>query len=242
MSLLVDDRDLLRKFRSGDPAALRRVFEHYARDIIILLRRGFGFQAQGRRVRFQGYRETFDLEDVLQEVFRRAFSDNARNAYDGLRPYKAYLGAITRNVVINTFQANARRLERYGYEEVEGTADTEDRSAADDLLASPPPEPTGRPVHDAETSELRRLVGEYRSTLNQREARVFGLRFEDGLSHTAITEQLGLSPSKIKSTETRIRQGLLRFMHRHGYLKHHGYLKRRDSHGGATDTLQGEKP
>lgn len=239
MSLLVDNRDLLMKFRSGDAAAMRRVFEHYARDITILLRRGFGFQAQGRRVRFQGYRETFDLEDTLQDVFRRAFSENARNAYDGLRPYKAYLGAITRNVVINNFQANARRLERYGYEEVEGTADNEDWSAADDVLSRDPPEPTGRPVHDAETRELRRLVGQYKSTLDERETRVFELRFEEGLAHTAITERIDISPSKIKTTEARIRNGLLRFMRRHGYLRHHRSI---DSPVSTTETLQGGKP
>lgn len=238
MSLLVDDRDLLRRFRRGDNSALRQVFAHYAPQVAAMLRRGFGFHAGGRRVQFQGYRETFDLEDGLQEIFRRAFSDNARNAYDGLRSYKTYLGAIARNVVINTYLANARRLERFGFEEVETVGDNNEWSAADDFLGQET-EPTGKPERDAETRELRALVESYKKALAKREREVFTLRFDERLSHTEITGRTGLSASKIKTAEARIRTGLLRHLHKHGYLAE--YHRRNRPTGGSTGGLQGEK-
>jgi len=219
MSLLVENRDLLTRFRAGESSAMRQVFEHYARDVAALLRRGFGFGVSGgRRVRFHGFHETFDLEDALQEIFRRAFSDNARKNYDGLRPYKAYLGAIARNTVIDTYQANARRLERYGFEELESAPQQIEWSAADDALESDDAPRTGNPELDAETRELRGLVGDFRETLGEREAQVFALRFNQGMGHDAISERTGLSPSKIKTAEARIRKAMLKFMHRHGYL------------------------
>jgi RNA polymerase sigma-70 factor (ECF subfamily) len=237
VSLLVDDRELLRRFRRGERAALRQVFTHYAPRIAAMLRRGFGFQAGGRRVQFQGYRDTFDLEDGLQEIFRRAFSDNARTAYDGLRPYKMYLGAIARNVVINTYVANARRLERYGFEEIETAPDDGEWTAADDFLGGED-EPTGKPERDAETRELRALVESFRDGLAEREREVFALRFDECLSHAEITERCGLSPSKIKTAEARIRTQLLRYLHKHGYLA--SYSRRSRTTGGSGG-LQGEK-
>jgi RNA polymerase sigma factor (sigma-70 family) len=219
---LAEDRDLLTRFRAGEGAAMRQVFEHYAPGIAALLRRGFGFQTSGnRRVQFRGLRETFDLEDLLQEVFRRAFAVRARSNYDGLRSYKAYLGAIARNVVIDTYQANARRLERYGFEEIESTAQEQDWSAADDALCDTgETSVSGNPELDAETRELRRLVERFRGTLREREAEVFRLRFGQRLTHDAVAERTGLSPSKIKTAEGRIRKAMLKFMHRHGYLSH----------------------
>jgi len=218
VSLLVEDRELLLRFRAGESAAVRAVFEHYAPAVTSLLRRGFSFRSSRGMVRFSGFREIFDLEDALQEIFRRAFSDNARSAYDGLRSYRTYLSTIARNVVINMYQVSARRLERLGFEEVHEPAQENEWTAADDVLGASEPAPTGRPAEDAETAELRRLVSAYRQELSAREAEVFALRFDDGLSHTEITARTGLSPSKIKTAEARIRKGLLHMLRRHGYL------------------------
>jgi len=220
MSLLVENRDLLRRFRAGEPRALEEIFRHYGPYLAGLLRRGFSFNAGTKPVRFAGYDGIFDLEDALQETFRRAFSDTARTNYDGLRPYRAYLITITKNVVINAFQARQRTLERFSVgEEAEGVADEHGWSVADDPLAGDVHEPTGNPEHDAQARELRALVKEFKGTLARREAEIFRLRFEEGLSHTEITDRIDLSPSKIKTAEGRIRKQMLRFMRSRGYLE-----------------------
>jgi RNA polymerase sigma-70 factor (ECF subfamily) len=108
MSYLVENRDLLTRFRAADAAAFREVFRHYAPEVTRFLRRGFSFRAGERHVRFAGYQEVFSIEDAIQEVFRRAFSVNARLAYDGLRPYRTYLLTIAKNAVINEFNTRRR--------------------------------------------------------------------------------------------------------------------------------------
>src|SRR5258706_14257303 len=40
-----------------------------------------------------------DCEDLVQEIFVRAFSDRARLAFDGVRDYRPFLFTIARNVV-----------------------------------------------------------------------------------------------------------------------------------------------
>ena len=240
MTLLVENRPLLLKFREGDPAALRIVFEHYGPIVTALLRGGFSFQAGEQRVRFGGFERIFDLEDILQEVFRRAFSDGARQSYDGLRPYKAYLGAITRNAVINDYQAKRRQLDRYQIEV--DAAESDDWSAAHDPMVAHGAV-TGQPHRDLEAAELRTLIQGFRDDLTGREREVFRLRFEEGLSHTQIEAQSGLSASKIKTSEARIKKALLRHVKRHGYLRGEGSSTRSSSwsDGRATVEIPGEK-
>jgi len=197
---------------------LERVFVHYGPYVAALLRRGFSFHGGEATVHFGGYDGIFDLEDVVQEVFRRALSPGARASYDGLRPFRAYLTTIAKNTVINDYHARRRALERFSATGVDDIAASEEWSAADAPLSPAADEPSGDPARDAQTRELRRLVGEFRAGLDADEARVFTLRFQEGLSHATITERTALSPSKIKTIEIRIRKTLLRFMRKRGYL------------------------
>ncbi len=222
MSLLVEDRALLAQFRAGSSQALRRVLGHYAPTLAATLRRGFGFRAGKQHVRFAGYRDTFALEDAMQNIFRRAFSDNARTRYDGLRPFAAYLHVIARNVVINEFQTKSRTLELFGIEPVgDGVPMSEEYSAADDPLGEEGLSARGLPEQDLVSAELRVLVREFRAGLTGRDAEVFRLRFDEGLSHTEIASRTHWSPSQIKTTEAHIRTELVRHLHRHGYLTEH---------------------
>jgi DNA-directed RNA polymerase specialized sigma24 family protein len=62
------------------------------------------------------------------------------------------------------------------------------------------------------------LVREFTATLKPREAQIYRLRFEQGQDHKAIADETGLSPSKIKTSEKRIRTGFFDFMKRRGYF------------------------
>ena len=219
MTLLVEDRDLLDRFRAGEAKALARVFAHYAESVAAVLRRGFSFRAGEQPIRFQGYAGVFDLEDAIQEIFRRAFSEHARSTYDGLRPYRAYLSTIVRNTVINDYLARSRVLERYSIDDMAPVPTDPDWSAADDVLGDEAPEPRGEPERDAETQELHRLVQVFKATLSGREREVFALRFARGLSQAQIEAESGLSASKIKTAEAHLRKSFLRFMRGHGYLE-----------------------
>src|SRR5689334_16260622 len=101
MSLLVERRELLDRFKRGERQALEEVYRHYVPEVAAFLQRGFTFQSAGRTLRFSGFAQPFDLDNALQETFTRAFRESARLGYDGLRSYKNYLLAIARNFVLD---------------------------------------------------------------------------------------------------------------------------------------------
>ncbi len=102
--------DFLEQFRLGSQKALEAVYRHYRTPLRSFVARGFGFKSNGRRFYFQGLSNESDLEDIIQETFRRAFGARARSAYDGERPYKNYLFTIARNTVITDVTARKRQI------------------------------------------------------------------------------------------------------------------------------------
>lgn len=219
--LFIEDRQLLDGFRRGDQQALAKVYRHYAPAVAGFLRAGFSFDSGGRRCRFHGARSQFELEDRLHDVFGRAFSESARLGYDGLSPYKSYLFTITRNLIIDDFRKKEHALLEYSFEAVEEAVQPTGGTATDPtrgLLAL-----SGDPRNDAENAQLLALVEEWKKGLPIREQEVYRLRFEEELEHKDIADRTGLSPSKVKTSEQRIREGFFDFMQRHGYFD--GYVK-----------------
>ncbi|MBI2374943.1 MAG: sigma-70 family RNA polymerase sigma factor [Deltaproteobacteria bacterium] len=212
--LLLEDRKLLDRFRRGDRAALDAVYRAYARELASFLRNGFSFSSGGRACRFRGATSHFDLEDRLQETFGRAFAEPARMGYDGVSPYKAYLITIARNLVIDEFRRKERALTDCFAEVPEGP--NEPVAASDPILGRA--HASGRPDQDAESAELAGLVRGFRDGLPEREREIYRLRFEEELEHGDIARKTGLSPSKVKTSEKRIRTGFFELMRARGYF------------------------
>jgi RNA polymerase sigma factor (sigma-70 family) len=223
--LLVEDRSLLEAFRRGDKHALEKVYLTFAPAVAGLLRGGFSFNSTGHSYRFRGTRSQFDLEDRLHDVFARAFAERARMGYDGLSPYKNYLLTIARNVVIDDFRRKETVLVEFAFDEEEhrGTTAPAQDHAAEPLLGHF--EPSGNPTIDAESKEVVDLVQRFRESLSEREREIFRLRFEEEKEHREIAESTGLSPSKIKTSEQRIRERFFEYMNSRGYFQ--GYQRAR---------------
>jgi len=220
---LEEDRALLEAYRRGERAALERIYRAYAPEVAVVLRHGFAFRSGGRACRFHGVRTDFDLEDRLQDVFARAFDERARKSYDGLTPFVAYLRTIAKNLVIDDFRKKERVLVEYSVDLPEHP-ESETAAGADDPLLGRA-DATGRPDHDRGRAEVVELVQRFKGRLEGRELRVYELRFERELEHDEIARVTGLSPSKIKTSEQRIRTSFFRFMRKHGYFK--GYVQAR---------------
>jgi RNA polymerase sigma-70 factor, ECF subfamily len=210
--LLVENRRLLDRFRSGESAALTEVFRTYASGVARLLRMGFEFSSDGRHCRFHGVRTEFDLEDRLHDVFMRAFSEPARLAYDGINPYATYLRTIAKNLIIDDFRRKERALTEYSIELVESAA-------------APRSESEGDPEREASTTELAGLVASFETSLSERERTIYRLRFREELEHRDIVARTGISASQVKTSEKRIRMAFFEFMKRHGYFE--GYRQDR---------------
>jgi RNA polymerase sigma-70 factor (ECF subfamily) len=213
--LLIGDRALLDGFRRGDRASLERVYTEYVGPVAALLRRGFTFNSGGRRCQYRGARSQFDLEDRLHDVFARAFGEPARLSYDGLSPYKAYILAIARNMVIDDFRRKEHVLVEFTVEPREPEPVVP--SPAGEPLAGAL-EPTGHPAVDSEAAELIALVRAFKEGLPEREREVFRLRFEEEREHKDIAAATGMTPSKIKTSEQRIRERFFDYMHQRGYF------------------------
>jgi RNA polymerase sigma-70 factor (ECF subfamily) len=212
---LEEDRALLEAFRRGEPDALSAVFTQYGPGVAKILRHGFTFQSGGRNCRYRGARADFDLEDRLHDTFVRAFSERSRQSYDGLTPYDRYVAAIARNLVIDDFRKKENALVDYAY--LDDVA-----VAVDDTSAIAPDKPKDAEAIVAD-KELGELVERFKASLKAREREVYDLRFDQGLLHKEIAERTGLSESKIKTSEQRIRKRFFGFMKKHGYFT--GYAK-----------------
>lgn len=200
---LSTDRALLDGYRRGDRDALARVFRAYAPMVARLLRHGIVVQVDGAPVRIETRLDEAETEALLHDTFVRALGPTARQGYDGLRPFSAYINTIARNVLIE--RARSRRR--------------------DAVLVEPAElERLGEPVApDAiqrlEGSELERIVADVRARLTKRDASIFAMRYDNSASLRATAEALDLPLITVRRVDGRIRVALLTALRDHGYFQ-----------------------
>ena len=195
MTVFAGERSLLDAFRRGDSAALATVYFHYVDDIAAMVRHGFSIPTSGTRVR--GAADEATERDLIQEVFARAFAPRARDAYDGIRPYGAYLRRIARNLMID-------RVRTAGRDVPLADDDGEIEIAAE------------APEDDAGWVEQRRETAAYVASLAPELRQLVKLRFEDELSQDQAADALGVSRRRVRTLEARIQKGLRKALRRAG--------------------------
>ena len=205
--LLSSDAALLQGYRQGDAAAMTRVYYAYVYDIIEFLRRGFAFDAGGKRYFFSGYSEPWHLESRIQEVFIKAFSERARLAYDGTRPFFNYLIRIARNSVMDDFRSRRR-----------DALQISEQADADEISETPGPH-SDDPEQALKDKELTAIVQRFRAELDDSSKALFAVRFTDGSSVETSAATLGWSEYRVKREEKRIRKRFFSFLKTHGYLE-----------------------
>ena len=217
--LLAKNEDLLKRFRVGDKDAMEEVYRHYSPGVTRFLRQGFTFRSGGGHCYFKGIKLQDDLNSAVQEVFRRAFEDRARNAYNGINSFSNWVLAISRNMVINGFRNREIAFSSYiskkddrGHLAIMDNAVTENYSG---ILY-------GQQNQDQEKtyehSELKGLIGKFMTELSEPERKLLVLRFIDGVGQEDAAKQLGSSRMKVRTAETKLRRRL------RAYLKNSGYI------------------
>lgn len=195
MAVFANDRALLDRFRRGERAALSVVYFHYVDDIAALVRHGFSLPASGARVR--GVDDDHTARDLIQEVFTRAFTPAARDAYDGIRPYGGYLRTIARNLMIDRARA------------ADPTVPIEDQTG--ELAVESPPDET-----DLDWLAQRRETVRYVSGLAPELQRLVQLRFEAELSQDETAAAMAISRRRVRTLEARVQRGLRKALRRVG--------------------------
>jgi RNA polymerase sigma factor (sigma-70 family) len=172
-------------FRSGDREALERIYSAYVDEVAAIIGARLG--------RIVGRRGVADAEDLVHEVFTRAFAQSARASYAGRADYGAYLATIARNLVATW--ARRRRREPI----------TRDPPPCPEVAARQPDCEPEWP--DAETMAV---VERYLVALPVDLRRVHERRYMECLSEEAASRALGLSRQQLRTRLKHLRDGLRR--------------------------------
>lgn len=212
--------EFLQAFRAGDIRALDRVYRAFERPLRNFVLRGFAFHSEGRQLYFGGLGDPNDLQDILQETFRRAFGERARASYDGVRPYKNYLFTIARNAVI-TDLASRRRQIPVG-EALMRDAPSEDLSPLESWVLAQRAVLGEDLDHGSEEKvenlEIYGLLEGFLEHLSREEANFFRIRFLGQLSQELTARRLGWNRARVRKLETRLRKSFLSHIGNTGYL------------------------
>lgn len=206
MTLFLQNRELLSRFRAGEKKALGVVYRHYAPLLAAFLSKGFVFKSGDRALRFEGYKSAFDLDNALAETFVRAFREPARLSYDGLHPYKSYLFTIGRNITLDELRGREMVMSTpAGVEElIEQSPDDDERPSAEDALLA---------------RELAGLCSSFVERLGERDRSFFVARFEQTKTQVDAGKVAGLSHMQARSLEKKLRERLFKFLQARGYLE-----------------------
>lgn len=204
MTIFEKNRALLEQFRAGDREALSNVYFFYIADIENLIRSGRG--SLGARL----FRDFDRRQDMVQEIFLRAFSASARTAFDGLRPYRPYLMSIARNAMIDYL----RKLPKETLGMPLNDTDDEQLIAAISEGISSDGETTSSRESGVHWDRCLSAAQAYVSTLTERQKRFVDLRYKQELPQFTVAERLGMTRWKVRALEKKIETGLRKYLAR----------------------------
>jgi RNA polymerase sigma-70 factor (ECF subfamily) len=183
---LEEDRALLDGFRRGDKRALAEVYRRYVAEVTMVIR--------------GGARDAWELENLIQETFVRAFQPRARSSYDGVRPFAAWIATIARNLTRDAGRARGREAKR-----------------TTPLVHDPAGGPS--PERAALDGELARVVTGFVAELDDEDRAIFVARYERGLSLRAAAKDLGTPVFGLRKRDALLRERLLSSLRAAGYLE-----------------------
>jgi len=191
MPWLAEDRTRLLRFREGDRALLAEVYRWYAPGLAKCLQGSWRFEDGGRKALFRGCDTPFELDDLVQETFIRAFAHAARLRYDGLRPFAAYLFGIAQLLLIESFRKRHRRQRLF-------EVDPEESQPLEE----------SSPETSAIGSQLREVYRRFVSALTPADRTLVQLRFEQDAPRRAVEEATGYSAMQVRTRESKLRAAL----------------------------------
>ena len=187
--------ELIVPFRHGDRRALEQVYRHYVRQVHIYLR------TLSSSVEQRGIALPCAVPDLLQEVFIRAFSCQARAAYDTSRDYGRYLRTIARNCFIDALRANGKEVLHWNTEWLQTPTDPVEW----DVMLEP---------------KVLAILEDYLSGLPAGLRQIYEQRYVLGRSQLAACEQLGLTRRSLRTNEERLKRGLRKALSAGGIRQH----------------------
>ncbi|MBN2527452.1 MAG: sigma-70 family RNA polymerase sigma factor [Deltaproteobacteria bacterium] len=212
MTILNENRELLDAFRRGEHDALTTVYRTYANAVLRCLQTGFTDKHKGNFIK--GVANISERLDLLQDVFLRAFSKSARESYDGIRPYHAFLLTIARNRLIDYWRAHARDPVAAGQNHSEGYGvHVPENIIQRTEVAVPDEEDRIFFQHCLEASE------EFVSNQSARHQQFIAFRFKEELPLLEVARQLNMTRWKARALEKQLQLNLEKYLRQRGLLR-----------------------
>ena len=218
---LAKNKDLLARFKRGERDAMDEVYKHYMTGVTAFLRKGFTFRGGGGHFYFKGIQDPQELKSSVQEVFRRAFEDKARNSYNGINSFTNWVLAISRNMVINGFRNREIAFSHYispsdnrSHLTVMDNEVTEEFSG---LLYGRPSQDQAREI---ETAELRELIAVFMKELTEHDRDLLIYRFAEGKGQEETADLLKSTRMRVRTSEAKLRNRLRAYLRNSGYIDH----------------------
>lgn len=216
---LAKNARLLEAFKRGDRSAMEQVYEHYNAGVRSFLRKGFSFRGAAGGFYFQGISDPSDLDNAVQEVFRRAFEERARHSYNGVNSFTNWVLAIARNMVINQFRNREIAFSHYFANSDERSHLTVMDEAVTEEFSGVLYGRSGNSQDvNAEHSELQGLMGKFMEELSDYDRKLMVMRFAEGLGQEEAATALNSTRMKVRTSEAKVRSRL------RAYLRHSGYI------------------
>lgn len=199
-------------FKRGDRQVLDKLYRAYRQDVYRVLAMGFSFTSDGKTMRFQGFaHEPFQCQELLQDCFLRAFRQNARERYDGARPWRPYLMAIVRSQVIDHFR-KSRAARRHFVAIQDSVKGALDENSALERLQQESYDDAANPEQEAIRAHLQRSLQTFFATLSEEDRTLLDRHLLGDLSQAQFAEEMDLSRNDVRKQIRELRASLLRHL------------------------------
>lgn len=206
--MLKNDYSLSKLYRQGDPAALRVMYRRYAKDIGKFIKNRFINPNTG--VPFSCTLDDEIQQDLIQEIFLRFFSENARRSYDSSHTFRSFILAIAKNTVIDFLRKKPLDALRHTVTDSR-VVEADNEEPAESLSAG-----QGKYEQSIEDLLYRKqciaATKAYISTLDELLKDLIRLRFVDELTQEQAAGQLNLTRWKVRALEKKIAWGLQNYL------------------------------
>lgn len=191
---LLDDRELIRRFKEGNRQAFKELVTRYQRRVFAI---AYGI-----------VRDEETALDITQEAFIKAH--RGLDSFQGTSSFYSWLYRITTNLSIDYRRAKKRSREHTEYDDQIKPGEEAER--AGHIM---PAYTRSNPAKALEHRELADLVDLALEQLSDKLRAVFLLREVEGLSYQEIADTLGCSIGTVMSRLFHARQRLQNFIRPH---------------------------
>jgi RNA polymerase sigma-70 factor (family 1) len=208
MNALADEKALLLRVSEGDRSAFKGLYDHYWNDLYSLA--------------LTFLKSPDWAQDIVQDLFLRIWVK--RDILSSIDQFKSYVFIMLRNELISALRHKTRTLklhEEYrqqlpGDFLLSGSPGDHNAPASHNGPYAGGPVSQERPDSYVRLKELEQLIRQAVAQLPPTQGLLIALTREQGLSHDAVAERLGMAKKTVSNTLTKALNNIRLYLREHG--------------------------